>query len=128
MSLSIKNVSHLRKILWLDTFLGGITALIGLCFFHPLEQILGLSVTLIISVSAITGCYAIVAFILAKQKTISIPLLRVLIFANWFWAIVSIALVLLFFKQAYLLGKIFLILQVLVVSGLAYIEGKQIEN
>ena len=128
MSARIRNKHLLKNSLWLDAFFGGTTALVGLSFFNSLEKLLGLPVTFILAVSAITGCYAILAFVLAMQNPVSIRLVKVLISANWLWAIVSIALVILFFDQAYLLGKIFLILQVLVVSGLAYFEGRQLER
>ncbi len=122
------DIAPLKKLLWLDTFLGGTTGLVGLCFYTLLEELMGLDVKFIVTVSVVTFCYAIVALALAVQKKISLPLLRVLIFANWFWATISIGFVVFFFNSAYLLGKVFLMLQVLVVCGLAYAEGKQLDN
>jgi hypothetical protein len=126
MSYSIKDALLLKKILWADTILGGITAIAGLCFFTPLTGILGLTASFILTVSAITLCYAIVAFILARQSQVSVPLLRILIYANWTWTIISIVLLFIHFDTAQLLGKIFLVLQIVVVGGLAYLEGRQL--
>ena len=113
-------------LLWADTLLGGITAILGLCFFHYLTAILGLPINVVLSISVITLLYSIVALVLAMQQNISISLLRILVFANWFWAIISIGLLLIYFNRAALLGRLFLILQVVVVGGLAYLEGRQV--
>jgi hypothetical protein len=126
MHYTIKNPSTLRKLLWADTILGGGTAIIGLLFFNTLSDLLGFTTIFIIVVSVVTLLYAIVAFILANQKSVSIPLLRLLVQANWFWTAVSIVLLFLHYSSAKALGIAFLILQILVVGGLAYLEGKQI--
>ena len=123
---AIKDPVVLRKLLWLDTFLGGTTAILGLCFFNPLTSLLGLTTFFIVSVSVITSGYAVVAGVLANQATVSIPLLRILIVANWLWAFISVGLLLVHFDQAQPLGKLFLGLQVIAVGGLAYSEGQQL--
>lgn len=124
----IRNKQTLTKLLWSDTFLGGITALLGLLFTTFLSEIMGLSNPIVIFISAVTLVYAIFAFVLANQKNTNIRLLRVLVAANWLWTIVSIGLLYFHFNNALILGKIFLILQILVVGGLAYLEGEQIIN
>jgi hypothetical protein len=126
MTYGINNKPLLIQILWIDAILGGSTAILGITLLHPLTGLLGLTRDFILSVSIITLCYAITALMLANQKNISISLLRTLIFANWFWTLVSIVLLFLHFKQAELLGKIFLILQIIAVGALAYLEGKQL--
>jgi hypothetical protein len=35
---------------------------------------------------------AVVAFVLAKQHRTSLPVLRIRVFGNWVWALVSVAL------------------------------------
>jgi hypothetical protein len=122
----IKNIVILRRILWLDTFLGGVTAVLGLFLFQTFSGILGFTVPFTLSVSAITLLYALMAFILAAQRNISVRLLQVLVSANWIWAVISTVLLLVHFGNALLLGKIFLISQIVVVGGLAYLEGNQI--
>jgi hypothetical protein len=126
MSYTVADTSFLKKILWLDTFLGGITAIVGLVFFKALIGILGLSAVFILTVSAVTLCYSIVAGVLASQSIISVNLLRILIYGNCIWSVISIALLLTHFEQAQVLGKIFLISQIIVVGALAYLEGKQL--
>ncbi|HZG26120.1 MAG TPA: hypothetical protein VEZ17_16145 [Chitinophagaceae bacterium] len=126
MKYTIKDKPLLRKLLWLDAGLGGSNALLGLLFFKQLTNIMGLSVNFILVVSIITLCYAIVACVLANQRNVSVPLLRVLILANWIWTFVSLVLLFLHFSEAQPLGRAFLILQVVVVGGLAYFENKQL--
>lgn len=126
MTYTIKNISILRKLLWLDTFMGSSTGITGLILLNRLTDFLGLNTAFILAVSCITLCYAFVALYLACQRTISIPLLRLLIIGNWAWAFISTGLLFLHFAEATVFGKIFLILQVLVVGGLAYFEGKQL--
>jgi hypothetical protein len=126
MKYSIKNSTVLKQILWADTTLGVTTAIIGLIFTITLSSLLGLPLFLIKVICTITFIYAIVAFILANQKQVSIPLLRTLVYANWGWTIVSAILLLFHFEHATILGIICLILQIIVVGILAYVEGKQI--
>lgn len=84
---------------------------------------MGIASNLIVVISAITLLYSIVALILTIQKDISIPLLRTLIYANWLWVVVSIVLSFFHFEKATAFGQAFLILQIVVVAGLAYFEG-----
>ena len=60
------------------------------------------------------------------QDPVSVPLLRVLVSANWAWTIVSLVLLAHSIGQATILGLVFLVLQIMVVAGLAYLEGAQI--
>jgi hypothetical protein len=126
MKYSIKNNSILKQILWADTTLGATTAIIGLIFTTILSDLLGLSTSLIKTVCIITFIYAVVAFMLANQKIISIPLLRLLVYANWGWTIISTMLLVFHIAHATIFGIVFLILQIIVVGILAYLEGKQI--
>ena len=125
MSYGIRNAQVLRKLLWADTFLGGSTAIIGLLFSSLLTEVLGLSRIFIIVVSVVTLLYALVAFALARQEATSIVLLRLLINANWGWTVVSGVLLFLHADKATPLGIAFLIAQVIVVGGLAFLENRQ---
>ena len=98
----------------------------GLFFFNLLTDLLGLTTIFILSVSIITLCYSVVACVLVNQINISISLLRTLVYANWIWTFISIGLLFMHFDEAQPLGKIFLILQIIVVGALAYLEGKQL--
>lgn len=124
MSHTIDNTTLARKLLWLDFIAGGGTALIGILFSEPLAGILGLSQHFILTISIITGAYALLALRLALQNEISIRLYRTLSIANWIWAFISVGLLLAYFAEASIWGELFLVLQVLVVGALAYYEGK----
>lgn len=128
MPYTINNNRVLRQILWPDFILGGSTALAGILFSEALTSILGFSQQFILTVSIITGLYALLALRLAMQTVISVRLLRLLILANWIWALISIGLLFFYFSPATILGKIFLVLQVLVVGGLAWLENKQLKH
>jgi hypothetical protein len=124
----IKNEIWLRKVLWVDTVLGCSTGLIGLFLIPWISHWFGISQGMILLISVITLCYGVVAFRLARHPQIDITLLRILIWANWIWCAISIILLFLLADNAKPLGKIFLILQIFVVSALAYLEGNQIDN
>ena len=128
MDFTIKNTTLLKKILWLDVFMGGITSIIGLTLFKPLTSVLGLPENLILVIAIVTLCYAIFAFILVRQRPVPIHLLRILVKANWLWTYVSVGLFFMYYNVAEILGIIFLILQILVVGGLAYLEENQISK
>lgn len=124
MHYTIQDTGFARKLLWVDFIAGGSTALTGIVFYRQLPGILGFSQQFILTVSIITGIYALLALRLALQKVISIRLYRTLCIANWIWTIISVGLLFIYFGEATVLGKIFLVLQVLVVGGLAGAEGK----
>lgn len=126
MNYYIKNNIVLKKILWADTFLGGTTAVIGLACSAWLTPVLGLTTRLILVIAIITLLYAVVALVLAGQKSTSIPLLRILVMANWAWTVISTILLFLHASHATLLGVVFLVLQIVVVGALAWLEGNQI--
>lgn len=100
--------------------------MIGLLLYRVLAGFLGLPVNIIIFIAGITLAYGLVALRLALQKTPSVPLLRILVAGNWLWAAISVGLLIIYFADATLFGAIFLVLQVIVVGGLAYLEGRQI--
>lgn len=124
---AIRNLPLLKRILWADFVLGGGTAIIGLLLYSLLEGFLGLPVNIIIFIAGITLVYALLALGLALQKTPPVPLLRILIAGNWLWTAVSVGLLIIYAPGATVFGAIFLVLQVLVVGGLAYLEGRQVK-
>lgn len=126
MEYQLKNIPLLKKILWADSLLGGVTALAGLFLYRLLTGFLGLPEHLIIIIATVTLLYAVLALRLALQHTPSVPLLRMLMHANWVWTVVSVALLIFYFHGATAFGVAFLILQVVVVAALAYLEGRHI--
>jgi hypothetical protein len=126
MIFQIKNLSLLKKILWTDSIVGGVTALVGLILYPLLADFLGLPANLIVIIAAVTLAYAFLALRLAIQNAPSILPLRVLIYANWVWTIISLAFLIFYINNATIFGIIFLILQVAVVALLAWFEGRHI--
>ncbi len=100
----------------------------GLLFSDALTGILGFTKAFILIVSAVTLSYGLAAIYLATRRTPPVRLLRALITANWVWTLVSVILLIGYYDHATLLGKAFLILQILVVGGLAYLEGRRMEK
>lgn len=125
---SVNQSQTLNKILWADAILGGSTGILGLACSQKLSVLLGFSAGLIQVVSAITLSYAVVAFVLAAQLSKSSQLARALAFANWFWTLVSLVMLATLFEQATVLGKLYLVLQPLVVGALAYLESAQLRT
>ncbi|WP_299455191.1 hypothetical protein [uncultured Microscilla sp.] len=116
----------MKNILWADFVAGFSTGVIGLIFSHQLTTLLGLPYLFIVWVSAITLLYALNALGLALMKSTIARLVLVLVYANWLWTLISVGLLYLHFGNASMLGKAFLILQIIVVGGLAFAEGKQL--
>lgn len=118
----------MKKILWADSILGGGTALIGLFCYAELVDFLGLPANLIIIIAVVTLAYALLALSLAFKSQPSVSLLRLLIYANWVWTVISVGLLIAYFRDATPFGVAFLILQVVVVGLLAYLEGRIVQQ
>lgn len=125
---AVKNGSMIRSTLWIDGVAGGSTALVGLLFCSPLATLLGLPQSLILIIAFVTLLYAGVALTLVIRSRLSVALLRMLINANWFWTLISVGLLAGYSRTATPLGILFLVLQVVVVGGLAYAEGHQLRR
>jgi hypothetical protein len=122
----IRNIPLLRRVLWADSVLGGATALAGLFWYSTLVDFLGLPLHLIVIIASVTMAYALLALRLALKSPPSILLLRLLIYANWVWTIISVVLLIFYMYEATLFGVTFLILQVVVVAILAWLEGRHV--
>jgi hypothetical protein len=122
----ISNIPLLKRVLWADSLLGGGTAVVGLIWYPALANFLGLPAYLIVTIASVTLAYALLALSLARQSAPSILPLRILIYANWVWTIISVVLLMFFINNATLFGAAFLVLQVAVVGVLAYLEGRHI--
>lgn len=116
----------MRRILWLDAWLGGATAITGLLWFTTLSTVLGFTTPSIIAVAIINLLYAGLAFIVAVQKQTPVRLLKVLIHANWVWTAVSVLMIFTHFGSATNLGGALLLLQPIIVGALAYSENNQL--
>ena len=127
-AISIKNPPLLRRLLRADALVGGSTALLGLSFVSNLSAWLGVSTRFILIVSCITLVYALFAGGLAGQKAISARGTRVLVTANWCWTAVSLVLLGYHADDITFFGLVFLVAQVLVVGGMAYLEDSQLTS
>ena len=114
----------LRRLLWLDALLGLGHGLAGV-FLHALVVTwLGFPVVLVTTIVLGNLVYGTTAFSLARLEPLFLSGVAVLVYANWFWAALSLGMLVLHVAEATLLGQIFLVLQVPVVGGLAYAEGR----
>jgi hypothetical protein len=123
---SIKNQSFLKKILWLDALMDMVVGLLGMVFTKAAASLLGFSQSFVWAISAITFFYGCYALVLALQKNTKVKMLRILVYANWQWTIISVFFLYTHFGSALLFGKLFLILSIPIAGTLAYIEGSQI--
>lgn len=126
MHYSIKDIATLKQLLWLDCLLGTVNGIAGLCFYNFFSQFFQVPAELMLGISVVTTLYAVFAFSLALKNKPAVNYVRWLVYANWAWVFISCILIYFHIEQANLLGKVFLVLQILVVGGLAYLEGKQI--
>ena len=107
---------------------GSITGIIGITFFRIVASFLEIPDKVMMVISAVTFSYALFALYLAQQHPPAIRPTKILIAANWLWSLISILLVYVYFSNASVYGKLYLILQVIVVGGLAYLEGKALHR
>ena len=108
--------------------LGSIIGIIGISFFRSLETSLKIPGDIIVIISVATLLYSLLALFLALPNILRVRLTKSLIIANWAWSLASVILLYLYFSNASILGKLFLILQVIVVAGLAYFEGRALKK
>lgn len=123
-----KEILLLNKILTADFIVGAVTGAIGILCSQLLADLMNIPANQIIFISIVTVLYSICAYALTQQNEISISLVRLLINANWFWAFVSLALLVHYFDRATALGLTYLVLQIVVVTVLAILEGRQLRK
>lgn len=128
MPFRIKNQNLLGRILLWDFILGFSAGLAGFLLYKVIAEICGLMDFVILFISGVTLVYSLFAFYLASRKERSALLVHYLVLANWFWAIVSLVILFFHAANATVLGILFIIGQILIVGGLAYLEGRQLEK
>ncbi|MGE0488549.1 MAG: hypothetical protein AB7S38_04990 [Vulcanimicrobiota bacterium] len=121
-------MNKIRKLLFLDFVMGFSTAVLGFPFVNPLAQLLGLPLNLLSVVLVANLVYSLTALSIYRKQPTSLELFRRLVQANWLWTIVSIAMLGLYATTAKPLGLVFLVLQVVIVGGLSYVEGRALEE
>ena len=105
MEFSIKNELVLRRLLYLDAFLGSFTGIAGMVYVAFLSNLLGIGQTLILVISAITFGYSIMASFLAFKRIIDIRYTRMLILANWIWSAISLIILCMHFSNIIFFGQ-----------------------
>lgn len=128
MKYTIIDSSRLTKILWWDYALGFSFGMLGLFLFPWIASLCALPEWLILVISGLTVLYSIFAFYLANKKDRSANLVQILVVANWAWTAISVLILGFHFRQANMLGLIFILGQIAVVGTLAFLEGEQIEK
>lgn len=128
MSIALNDIPGLRKLLWADAFIGGGTGIAGLALYGWWSGFLGFPEKLVLLIAAVTGLYALMALSLAIMKPIRGRMVRWLVIANWVWTAVSVGMLGYYFGGASVFGKIFLVLQIVVVGGLAWTEGRHLDK
>ncbi len=128
MRTSLHDTPRLRKLLLADAFIGGGTAIAGLALYGWWSRMLGLPERLVLLIAAVTGLYALLALCLVLMKPLRWRPVRWLVVANWIWTVVSVGLLWHYGSGATFFGKVFLVLQILVVGGLAWLEGRHIRQ
>ena len=118
----------LSSLLWIDFSLGFIAGVTGLIFFNSLEGILKIPGGIIMTISVVTVLYSLLALFSAQRISSGERLIKSLVIANWLWAVVSVVLLFLYYSNASVFGKLYLVLQIAAVAGLAYFEGKALNN
>lgn len=126
MKFHIPHPKRLRKILYLDFFMGSSNGALGLIFCGFWASFLGLPYTFLLWVFGITSLYAVGAFTLARAQHLHVSAVRVLVAANWAWVAVDFVFLYFHFGAATLWGQLFLLLQIVVVGGLAWLEGREV--
>lgn len=114
-----------RKILWVDctaAFLAG-AAVIALSGW--LSQLHGLPQGLLLFIGAANLVYATYSFTLARWAARPLSLIRLLVYANWAWVIVCMALAATFWDQASPFGIAHLLGEAAFVGTLATMEWRQ---
>ncbi|MEL6671385.1 MAG: hypothetical protein AAFR61_04310 [Bacteroidota bacterium] len=118
----------MKKLLWVDFAAGAVTSLLGIFLAGFFAPIFGIPEAVLFWMHVVTLGYALVSSTLAIPQKVNMPRLIGLIAGNWLWVPVNLVLIYFYFGEATLLGKLFLISQIVFVGGLAYIEGRQLEK
>lgn len=78
----------LKIVLWIGFLLGISAGFFGILFAGFFTNLFNIPKDQIAAVSSVTTSYAALAFYLAQQK-LSLPLVQLLINANWLWTMIS---------------------------------------
>lgn len=114
---------RLRKVLWLDAFLGLSFGIVGLNFLEAAAALLGFPLLLARLIALANLGYGLTAMILASRRQLSVSGAGKMVIANGIWAGISVVLCWQYFGLATLPGRLFLVGQIPVVGGLSLLEA-----
>jgi hypothetical protein len=124
----LKNLFHLKGLLWLDALTAILSGSIGLLFATSLSEILALPHQLLTVLSWLSFCFAGFAIYLARQNTTPLSWAQKFVLANWVWVFVCAVLLVILFKNTNVLGLLYLSVQSLFVALLSILQGQQIKK
>lgn len=122
------NLSPLKKLLWVDGIAALLSGLIVFTFNDKIARLLSLPDNLLTTLSIISLGYSCFSLYLAQSKSTAKGLLRILVIANFAYAIFCVILILFLHANTSLLGVVYLSLESLFVATLAALEWKQVNR
>lgn len=113
-----------RRILWFDCTAGAVGGIVMLLVSGWLAPHFGLPHRVLVTTAAFNLAYAAFSFSLAMSRAPSRGLLKTLVFANFAWTAVCIAIAARYASMESVLGVVYILLEGLVVGALAAFEAR----
>jgi hypothetical protein len=114
---------ELRLILKLDAVITGVNGVAYLLLADPLEDLLGLSPTLMRPIGAFLVLFAAAVWFVATRPAIARPAVLSIAAANVAWAVGSLAFAAVGASSPSTVGTVWVVLQALVVGGFAALQA-----
>ena len=115
----------LRRLLWVDCTAGAIVGVVVIAFSEWLSRLEGLPREVLLFTGVVNMLYACYSFSLAVRVERTMPLIKLLVFANLAWVPVCLGLAMFFREQATPFGFAHLVGEAIFVGGLAVLEWNQ---
>ncbi|KZN45887.1 hypothetical protein [Pseudoalteromonas luteoviolacea] len=119
-------MSHFKmeNILHLDGSAGLVVGILLLLLNDWVSHLYSLSTSMILFLATMNACYGVYALSLAFSKNRQIRLITLLILANIIWAALCCTLVVYYMQTASMIGLVFISLEGIFVTFLAYFEWR----
>ena len=115
----------LRRLLWVDCTAGALVGVVVIAFSDWLSRLEGLPREVLLFTGVVNLIYASYSFSLAVRAERTMPMIKLLVFANLAWVPVCLGLALFFRDQATPFGFAHLVGEAIFVGGLAVLEWTQ---
>ena len=109
----------------MDCTAGALVGVVVIAFSDGLSRLEGLPREVLLFTGVVNVLYACYSFSLAVRAERTMPLIKLLVFANLAWVPVCLGLALFFREQATLFGFAHLVGEAIFVGGLAVLEWNQ---